>query len=40
MARGKKRTPKVEEVRPYVEGVAKSLIDKLPGPDGPARGPD
>jgi hypothetical protein len=38
MARSKKRTPKVEEVRPYVEGVAKNLIDKLYGPDGPAWG--
>ena len=36
MARAKKRTPQVEEVRPYVEGVAKNLIDKLYGPDGPA----
>lgn len=38
MARAKKRTPQVEEVRPYVEGVAKNLIDKLYGPDGPAWG--
>jgi hypothetical protein len=38
MARLKKRTPKVEEVRPYVEGVAKNLVDKLYGPDGPAWG--
>jgi hypothetical protein len=38
MVRAKKRTPKVEEVRPYVEGVAKNLIDKLYGPDGPAWG--
>jgi hypothetical protein len=38
MARTKKRTPKVEEVRPYVEGVAKNLIDKLYGPDGPTWG--
>jgi hypothetical protein len=38
MARAKKRTPKVEEVRPYVEGVAKNLIDKLYGPDGPPGG--
>src|SRR5437763_1510657 len=38
MARAKKRTPKVEEVRPYVEGVAKNLIDKLYGPDGPVWG--
>src|SRR5689334_10188926 len=38
MAHAKKRTPKVEEVRPYVEGVAKNLIDKLYGPEGPAWG--
>jgi hypothetical protein len=38
MARAKKRTPQVEEVRPYVAGVAKNLIDKLYGPDGPAWG--
>jgi hypothetical protein len=34
----KKRTSKVEEVRPYVEGVAKNLVDKLYGPAGPAWG--
>jgi hypothetical protein len=38
MARHKKRTPKVEELRPYVEGVAKNLVDKLYGPHGPAWG--
>jgi hypothetical protein len=38
MARGKKRTPKVEELRPYVEGVAKNLVEKLYGPEGPAWG--
>ena len=38
MPRSKKRTPKVEEVRPYVEGVAKNLVEKLYGPDGPAWG--
>ena len=38
MAKTKKRTPVVEEVRPYVEGVAKNLVDKLYGPDGPAWG--
>jgi hypothetical protein len=38
MARAKKRTPQVEEVRPYAEGVAKNLIDKLYGPAGPAWG--
>ena len=34
MARAKKATAKVEEVRPYVEGVAKNLVDKLYGPAG------
>lgn len=38
MARSKKRTPKVEELRSYVEGVAKNLVDKLYGPQGPAWG--
>jgi hypothetical protein len=38
MARGKKYTPKVEELRPYVEGVAKNLVEKLYGPQGPAWG--
>ena len=38
MARAKKRAPQVEEVRPYVEGVAKNLIDKLYGPQGPPWG--
>jgi hypothetical protein len=38
MARAKKCTPKVEELRPYVEGVAKNLVDKLYGPQGPAWG--
>src|ERR1700676_3170019 len=38
MARHKKRTPKVEELRPYVEGVAKNLVEKLYGPKGPAWG--
>src|SRR6516225_5595512 len=38
MARTDKRTPKVEELRPYVEGVAKNLVDKLYGPQGPAWG--
>jgi hypothetical protein len=38
MARVKKRTPKVEEVRSYVEGVAKNLVEKLYGPKGPAWG--
>jgi len=38
MARVTKRTQKTEEVRAYVEGVAKYLIDKLYGPDGPPWG--
>lgn len=38
MAQSKKSTPEVEEVRPYLEGVAKNLVDKLYGPDGPAWG--
>ena len=38
MSQPKKRTSQVDEVRPYVEGVAKSLIDRLYGPDGPAWG--
>jgi hypothetical protein len=38
MARVKKHTPKVEELRPYVEGVAKNLVEKLYGPHGPAWG--
>lgn len=38
MAAAKKHTPLVEEVRPYVEGVAKNLVDKLYGPDGPPWG--
>jgi hypothetical protein len=38
MAPVKQRTPQVEQVRPYVEGVAKNLLDKLYGPDGPAWG--
>jgi hypothetical protein len=38
MAQPKKRTQQVEEVRPYVEGVAKNLVEKLYGPNGPAWG--
>jgi hypothetical protein len=38
MARGKKRTPQVEELRSYVEGVATNLVEKLYGPEGPAWG--
>jgi hypothetical protein len=38
MARKKKRSPEVEEVRGYVEGVAKNLVDRLWGPKGPKWG--
>jgi hypothetical protein len=38
MALPKKRTRQVEEVRSYVEGVAKNLVEKLYGPNGPAWG--
>lgn len=38
MARTKKRSPEVEEVRAFVEGVAKNLADRLWGPKGPAWG--
>jgi hypothetical protein len=38
MARAKKRTAQVEEVRAYVEGVAKNLVEKLYGPHGPPWG--
>jgi hypothetical protein len=38
MARAKKSTPQVEEVRPYADAVAQHLVDKLYGPDGPAWG--
>jgi hypothetical protein len=38
MARSKQRSPEVEEVRAYVEGVAKNLADRLWGPEGPKWG--
>jgi hypothetical protein len=38
MARNKKRSPQVEETRPYIEGVAKNLADRIWGPRGPAWG--
>jgi hypothetical protein len=38
MARGQKRTPPVEELRSYVEGVAKNLVEKLYGSRGPTWG--
>ena len=38
MARKKKNPAVVEQVQPYLEGVAKSLVDRIYGPDGPAWG--
>lgn len=38
MARSKKRSAATEQVRAYVEGVAKNLVDKLYGPAGPPWG--
>jgi uncharacterized protein YbaR (Trm112 family) len=38
MARAKKRTHEVDNVRAYLEGVAKNLADKLYGAQGPAWG--
>jgi hypothetical protein len=38
MARATKRSAPVEAVRPYLEGVAKNLADKLYGPQGPPWG--
>jgi len=38
MGRKKKRTREVENVRIYIEGVAKNLADKLYGPKGPVWG--
>jgi uncharacterized protein YbaR (Trm112 family) len=38
MARKQKRTKEVDNVRSYIEGVAKNLVDKLYGPQGPAWG--
>ena len=38
MARSKTRTPKVEQVRPFLETVAKNLVDRLYGPAGPPWG--
>jgi len=38
MARAAKRSAPVEAVRPYLEGVAKNLADKLYGPNGPPWG--
>jgi hypothetical protein len=38
MARNRSATKKVDEVLPYLEGVAKNLVDRLYGPAGPAWG--
>jgi hypothetical protein len=38
MARYQIDTAAADPVRPYLEGVAKSLVDRLYGPDGPAWG--
>jgi hypothetical protein len=38
MAQNKKATKDVDKVLPYLEGVAKSLVDRLYGPAGPAWG--
>ena len=38
MARSTISTAPADPVRAYVEGVAKSLVDRLYGPDGPAWG--
>jgi hypothetical protein len=36
MARSKISTTPADPVRPYLAGVAKSLVDRLYGPEGPA----
>jgi hypothetical protein len=38
MARRKTSRPEVEQVRSYIEWVAKNLVDRLYGPNGPAWG--
>jgi hypothetical protein len=38
MARKKNSPAVVEKIQPYLEGVAKSLVDRIYGPDGPAWG--
>jgi hypothetical protein len=38
MAQNQKATPEVDKVLPYVEGVAKNLVDRLYGPAGPPWG--
>jgi hypothetical protein len=38
MAKRKPSRPEVEQVRTYIDGVAKNLVDRLYGPNGPAWG--
>src|SRR5262245_54062225 len=38
MGQPKESTPQVDEIRPYLRGVAKHLIDTLYGPAGPPWG--
>ena len=38
MAKRKKSAAVVEQVQPYLQGVAKSLVDRLYGPEGPPWG--
>src|SRR5438445_9722987 len=38
MARAAKATTVVDEIQNYLNGVAKSLVDRLYGPNGPAWG--
>jgi hypothetical protein len=38
MPQSKKTRPEVDQVRPYLEGVAKNLVERLYGRDGPAWG--
>ena len=38
MAFTKRTSPALDEVRPYLSGVAKHLVDRLDGPNGPKWG--
>ena len=38
MAQQTKWSPQIDEVRAYIEGVAKNLVEKLYGPQGPVWG--
>jgi hypothetical protein len=38
MAKNKKATPEVDKELAYIKGVAKSLVDRIYGPAGPAWG--